>query len=532
MVMKTTWNFTNDDNWCFVGAQPEGSRSEAVQVIRHFLTAREQESKPWGLFVEGVWGIGKTSTVLYALQGLSGDEIPPYVFHVTQNRNQNIEVEALRDNREWGRKEYILSDLIKNLDINPRERKLIIMRENGGKELKKVLEAIRSAIRTWGDLRFIFEIYPYSPSLVEDIRDVLEPQFLFDPTKDEQEPRILNIQALQHVPDNNNDEINWLISGCPSQYKYKECAYGEKCSHSKPEYVKNLELLTEVFRWAGTHPYALRIVSEAVDKYYDPKHQFQDSTPEQYIRKALNQKENECYLYRDTINELIRSLSAELGNYIPPYADGYTDGQPHALLSAAGVLTSGEKEKGQMVIKLLRYSELPPPPPEEYPHALKAMLELVYWWWLARIQPLSTRQNANQNIQDFIKKIGVDRVKKWFGNDPIDEQGRLEQNESTKNNLLEQASVELEVDPEWGETKLIEDILPLLKRLLRTTWIYGIHELEPLWSDHIGAMKSYESVQMECSSRDLQTCIADKLVMEASRRGKLPDLIAEMRKPA
>lgn len=163
--------------------------------------------------------------------------------------------------------------------------------------------------------------------------------------------------------------------------------------------------------------------------------------------------------------------------------------------------------------------------------ALTAGLQFAYWLWNATVQPGMTR--FSDTIGTALGEIGSERLKRWFGAAaPQDTQNRVDESRPAQQQRLDIAKVNIENDPEWDAARFMDTTKRVLVALLRDPTKYSMDQLQIFWQDFGDPGIAFNLLVAQCALvGNVPACIADRLVMETIRNGKLPQLIAAMRKP-
>lgn len=160
---------------------------------------------------------------------------------------------------------------------------------------------------------------------------------------------------------------------------------------------------------------------------------------------------------------------------------------------------------------------------------LAAGLQFAYWLWNATIQPGMTR--FSDSIGVTLGEIGSDRLKRWFGSAPTDSQGDVNESQAAQTQKLDTARNTVRNDPEWNTSRFMDTTKRTLVALLRDSTKYGMGELQVFWQQFGDPLIEFNLlVAQSVLVGNVQASIADRLVMEAIRNRKLPELIAAMRR--
>lgn len=161
--------------------------------------------------------------------------------------------------------------------------------------------------------------------------------------------------------------------------------------------------------------------------------------------------------------------------------------------------------------------------------ALAASLQFAYWFWNATIQPAVTR--FSETIGATLGEIGEARIKRWFGDrPPVNEEDQVDESLFAQQRLLSAAQTRVTADPEWQAARFMDTTKRVLVRLLRDPQKYSLGDLQIFWQDFGDPGIGFNLLLVRFSVGDTQASIADELVMETIRNGKLPQLIAKMRR--
>lgn len=161
--------------------------------------------------------------------------------------------------------------------------------------------------------------------------------------------------------------------------------------------------------------------------------------------------------------------------------------------------------------------------------ALATGLQFAYWFWNATMQPGMTR--FSDKIGETLGEIGAERIKRWFGaRPPTDAQGKVDESDATQQKMIAEAQPKVEDDVEWNSDKFMDTTKRVLVQLLRDPTKYGMGNLQVFWQEYGEPGIEFNLLVAQYTLvGNVQASVADRLVMEAIRNRKLPELIAAMR---
>lgn len=490
-VEKKVWK---DGQWEFVGIEPNGSRANQCEQIEQFLLL--DSPGPLVLCVEGVWGIGKSSLIMYAMAQLPANEQFRHVINIS-GAECMIWCEA--NETECSSNSLFPHQVIDYLNKHSQENVLMVIRDRNDREKwLPYLEILREHALNYVGLRVVIELCTNS----EDVESRLTDLFgIFSGSP-------VRVDALSAKAP--NDEIQYLLSNNGNQ----ALTPGE---------------LKQIRRWCGRHPYALQVIRYALARCMNTD---RNSLNDAGILRALDLEisQGAAKTFRDFAADFTQNIYGELEQEI----ELFRTATEHPCLDSvcgklrrAGLLCRSDDGAGLSLIVLLHNKQLPPPLPPYYPIELRALLELVYWYWLMEYSPEAVRNYCQSSLRDlFTQVIGMANIRRWFGDPPLTTNRQLDMNQPIHDQKLYEAYRRMEHDQEWAPVRFWGEIREWLIKRLRERSDYTLEMLEIYWFDYTAQMSDWNSLKSAT-----RLSVATVVVDGAKLKQTLDRLIVAMRQP-
>jgi hypothetical protein len=150
-------------------------------------------------------------------------------------------------------------------------------------------------------------------------------------------------------------------------------------------------------------------------------------------------------------------------------------------------------------------------------------LQVAYWLWGSILQPATVRFGGK--VADTLGDAVVNNIKNHFGKEPPVHNGELDMSEKQQKKLEKNVLPKIKADLNEASETLFK-IQSSLVALLRDRDRYSKDEVYDLWQFLDPKLDIGEERRVGKSQAEL----AGSVVSLATRKGKLPELIVEMRK--